>query len=164
MCLTESFNWKIHFWWGSFKKKNRHIRSFFFVSSFFFVALSNHLPVIVHNSRKHSSRLLMTANLLCNSSGASKNGNIAAPINEYSTTKTHSPGVENKMRSVKCIHRFVWITFTDSSLSTTISPSLVSICDISNSARRRRIWSRPPHTHTQHPATFALISNQNCLK
>lgn len=104
---------------------------FFFFNLMIFLFLFNHLPVIVHNSRKQSSRLLMTANVLCNSSGASKNGNIAAPINEYNTTKTHSPGVENKIRSVKCIHRFVWITFTDSSLSTTISPSLVSICDIS---------------------------------
>lgn len=90
---------------------------------------SSHLPVMVHNSRRQSSRLLMTANVLCSSSGLSKNGNIAAPINEYSTTKTHSPGVENKMRNVKCMQRFVWITFTVSSAST-ISPSLFSICDM----------------------------------
>lgn len=73
----------------------------------------------------------MTAKVLCSSSGASKNGNMAAPISEYTTTNTQRPGVENKIRNVKCIHRFVWIAFTDSSLSTTISPSLFSICDIS---------------------------------
>lgn len=85
---------------------------------------------MVHNSRKQSSRLLITASVLCSSSGASKNGNIAAPINEYNTTRTQRPGVENKMRNVKCIQRFVWITFAVSSASTTISPSLFSICDI----------------------------------
>lgn len=88
------------------------------------------LPVIVQSSRKHSSRLLMTASVLWSSSGASKNGNIAAPIREYRITKAHRPGVENRIRSVKCRHRLVCITFAVSSLSTTISPSLVSICDI----------------------------------
>lgn len=89
------------------------------------------LPVIVQSSRKHSSRLLMTARVLWSSRGASKNGNMAAPISEYKITMTHRPGVENRMRNVKCTQRFVCITFTVSSLSTTISPSLVSICDIS---------------------------------
>lgn len=87
-------------------------------------------PVMVHSSRRHSSRLLITANVLCNSSGASKNGNIAAPINEYKTTKAHKPGVENRIRNVKCKHRFVCITSVGSP-STAISPSLFSACGIS---------------------------------
>lgn len=112
--LGKTFNWKLNF--TALMKK-------FQICGFY-------LPVIVHNSRRHSSRLLMTAKVLCSSSGASKNGNMAAPISEYRTTNTHNPGVENKIRNVKCIHRFVWITFTVSSLSTTISPSLFSNCDI----------------------------------
>lgn len=103
---------------------------------------------MVHNSRRHSSRLLITAKVLCSSSGVSKNGNIAAPISEYSTTMTHRPGVENKMRNVKCIHRFVWIAVT-SSLSSTISPSLFSTCDIL--------------THTRAKSTFANADNSNTL-
>lgn len=110
-----------------------------------------YLPVIVHNSRRHSSRLLMTAKVLCSSSGASKNGNMAAPINEYSTTNTHSPGVENKIRNVKCTHRFVWITFTVSSLSTTISPSLFSICDGSFTLTHSLNITTPRHLLLMHP-------------
>lgn len=87
-------------------------------------------PVMVQSSRRHSSRLLITANVLCNSSGASKNGKIAAPINEYKTTKTHKPGVENRIRNVKCKHRFVCITSVGSP-STAISPSPFSACGIS---------------------------------
>lgn len=89
-----------------------------------FLAKFAYSPVIVHSSRKHSSRLLITANVLCSSSGASKNGKINAPISVYTTTKQHRPGVENIMRNVKCTHRLAGISIFGS-LS-----SICSICDM----------------------------------
>lgn len=71
----------------------------------YFISITNNLiyysPVIVQSSRRHSSRLLITANVLCSSIGASKNGKMAAPIIEYRITNTHKPGVENNIRNVK---------------------------------------------------------------
>lgn len=88
------------------------------------------LPVIVHNSFKHSSRLLVTDNVFCISAGASNSGNINAPIIEYSTTNSTRPGVENTIRNVKLTQRFELNMVSLSSAPISISSSTCSTSDI----------------------------------
>lgn len=103
-------------------------------STYFFCPIMSithnfHLPVIVHSSRRQSSRLLIMVSVLWSSIGASKNGNMTAPNNVYDITSTQRPGVENIIRNVKCT-KFDWMPLAVSLSSSAISPSLFSGCDI----------------------------------
>lgn len=90
--------------------------------------MTEDVPVIVHSSFRHSSRLLVIDNEFCISARASNNGNITAPIIAYAITNSTRPGVENTIRNNIWKQRFefhvdVSVSITKSFPSFTCSAS-----------------------------------------